>query len=112
MKDYTLETLLDLNGFIIEVGQGFWVKMEVKKIKSFTNKNSDSIKYSLTLHDPDGNRLLGYDNAHNIRNAKHNVLPDHKHKGEKVVVYNYKNAEQLLTDFWQDVENVLRRRLH
>lgn len=35
-RDYTLETLLDLDGMIVEVGQGLWVKMNAIKIKNPT----------------------------------------------------------------------------
>ena len=111
-KDHTLETLLDLDGFIAEIGQGYWVKFEVKRIKKININKPYGIKYSLTLHSPDGNRILGYDNAHQAPGTKFSDPHDHKHKNERIVQYDYNNAEQLLTDFWNDVEKLLAKWRH
>lgn len=35
-NDPTLDTLLDLNGFIAEIGRGYWVKIEARKVKEDT----------------------------------------------------------------------------
>jgi len=110
--DYTLETLLDLDGMIVEVGQGLWVKMNAIKIKTPTHNKPYGIKYSLTLHDPDGQRLLGYDNAHRIPKTNIDVPADHKHKGARIIRYTYQNPEQLLADFWKDVDLILKRRIN
>ena len=110
--DYTLETLLDLDSMIMEVGQGLWVKINAKRIKTPDHNKPYGIKYSLTLHDPNGQRLLGYDNAHRIPKSNVKVPADHKHKGERIVIYNYQNAEQLLGDFWNDVDLILKRRIN
>jgi len=110
--DYTLEMLLDLDGMIVEVGQGLWVKMNAKKINTLTSSKPCGIKYSLTLHDPDGQRLLGYDNAHKIPKTNMDAPADHKHKGERIIRYNYQNAEQLLADFWKDVDLILKKRIN
>ena len=47
------------------------------------------LNYSLTLHDDEGERLLGFDNAHAIREgsgpgARTRNEYDHKHSGEQV----------------------------
>ena len=110
--DYTLETLLDLDSMIMEVGQGLWVKINAKRIKTPDHNKPYGIKYLLTLHDPNGQRLLGYDNAHRIPKSNVKVPADHKHKGERIVIYNYQNAEQLLADFWNDVDLILKRRIN
>ncbi len=31
--DYALKTLIDLEGFIAEIGHGYWVKIEAKKVE-------------------------------------------------------------------------------
>lgn len=111
-EDYTLETLLDLDGFIAEIGQGYWVKFEFKKIKTPHVNKPHGIKYSLTLHSPEGNRIIGYDNAHQIPGADFTSPHDHKHKSSGIVQYNYQNAEQLLSDFWQDVDKFLKSWRH
>jgi hypothetical protein len=62
-QDHTLEMLLDLDDYTVVLEEGFWVKMEVKRVQSNSGKPFD-IKYSLTLHNPEGGRILGFDNAH------------------------------------------------
>ena len=57
--------LLELNGFIIEQKYGYWVKFEVS-LTDISLKRPHGIRYSLTLHNKDGQRVLGYDNAHAV----------------------------------------------
>lgn len=112
MRDNTLETLLELNGFIAEVENGYWVKMEAKRISSPNINKPYGIKYSLTLHAPSGERMLGYDNAHQVPKADRNAPHDHAHKGQRILQYNYKSATKLLEDFWKDVDRFLGSRRH
>lgn len=44
--------------------------------------------------------------------VKMNAPADHKHKGERIIRYIYQNAEQLLADFWKDVDLILKKRIH
>jgi hypothetical protein len=69
----------------------------------------------VTLHDDDGERLLGFDNAHAIREgsgpgARTRIEYDHKHSGQQVRFYLYANAATLLADFWTEVEAILQKR--
>jgi hypothetical protein len=107
--DHALEALIDLNGYIAELGEGYWVKFEARIVDQDADK-PHGIKYSLTLHDSLGNRILGYDNAHSIPGKPSIKTHDHMHKGNKIVRYAYKDAAQLLEDFWQDVDRILRRK--
>jgi len=74
------------------------------------------IRYSLTLHEPYGNRILGYDNSHAVKPPKKfkfagQRLPyDHKHRHvtDKGVPYEFKDAYQLMTDFFAEVDRVLK----
>jgi hypothetical protein len=73
------------------------------------------LPYSLTLHDEDGERLLGFDNAHPVREtsgpgAATRVEYDHRHSGERVKFYIYTDAATLLAAFWTAVEDILRER--
>lgn len=68
-----------------------------------TSSHPDGIRYSLTLHSPNGARILGYDNRHGIPGDKADVPFDHVHKDRKIAKYSYKNAAQLLDDFFADV---------
>lgn len=105
--DYTLDTLISLDGFIAEVGKGYWIKIEARKVKSDIAKPY-GIKYSLTLHDPKGERILGYDNAHSIPSKPLIKAHDHMHRSGKIINYHYQDAIKLLDDFWEDVDRILR----
>jgi hypothetical protein len=59
--------------------------------------------------------VLGYDNAHapNVRKGPSNrsarpTAFDHLHKGERVLPYGFRSPEDLLVDFWRDVEAILK----
>lgn len=108
-KDYSLEYLLDLNGEIAEVGCGYWVKFSVRRIKA-DKERPHGIKYSLTLHNEKGERIVGYDNAHAPYENKKKEEFDHIHKGERIKRYDYSNAEKLMEDFWQDVNQYLKNK--
>ena len=112
--DDTLDRLLDLDGWVLEVGDGFWVKIEARRVAPTVRKPS-GINYSLCLFGPSDERLICYDNAHRIAVGsgparKRTKLSDHVHKGQKVKPYAYTDAETLLIDFWADVDRVLRER--
>jgi hypothetical protein len=62
------------------------------------------IKYSFTLHDVDGTRLLGYDNAHGVGRA---LAYDHRHRFRRTkesVPYEFRGADELICDFFAAVE--------
>jgi hypothetical protein len=63
-KETGLDYLLGLDGNIeFQNDEGYWVKMDVSRV-AVTAERPLGIKYSLTLHTPDGARLMGFDNAH------------------------------------------------
>lgn len=113
--DTTLENLLDLDGIkmVIDEKLGLWVKFEAS-VTSLSIR-SNGIRYSLSLHDQHGHRIIGFDNAHEIEyGAKRMVSPkrtfDHWHFNEhdEGRPYHYVNAGKLMEDFWSEVE----KRLH
>ncbi|MBM3611319.1 MAG: hypothetical protein FJX18_07385 [Alphaproteobacteria bacterium] len=108
-KDYTLDYLLDLDGEIAEIGDGYWVKFSVHRVKDEDTRRPHGIKYSLTLHNEQGERVLGYDNAHSPYENKKAAFFDHIHKGARTKEYSYSNAEKLIEDFWSDVNKYLER---
>jgi hypothetical protein len=67
-RDATLDTLLDLAGqiFVVDAGGAHWVKFEVRRIEP-TPEKPHGLDYSLTLHGPSGERLVGFDNAHAVK---------------------------------------------
>ncbi len=110
-----IETLLDMNDQIIVQENGFWIKVEAWRVP--TSKDMPyGIRYSLTLHNNYGTRILGYDNAHAIKPPKKfkfagQRLPfDHKHRtaSDKGVPYNFEDAYQLMADFFAEVDLVMR----
>lgn len=109
-----LETLLDLDGSVIGQEGGYWIKIEARQV-IVSEGIPHGIKYSLTLHDQYGKRLLGYDNAHapklpkKYKHAGRVVTYDHKHRHlhDKGFPYEFQDPAQLLTDFFADVDRKL-----
>ncbi len=112
--DKTLENLLDLDDtkMVIDEKLGLWVKFEA--FSTSVSIRSNGVRYSLSLHDKLGNRIMGFDNAHEIEyGSKRKVSPkrtfDHWHFDErdKGRPYDYVNAGKLMEDFWMEVEKRL-----
>ncbi|HRQ63476.1 MAG TPA: DUF6516 family protein [Xanthomonadaceae bacterium] len=116
IRDASLDTLLDLDGSILDQGGGYWIKLEATLVE-VTETIPHGIKYSLTLHEPYGKRVLGYDNAHAVKPPKkfkyagRILAADHKHRhaADKGVPYEFTSAQQLLEDFFHDVDRVLAK---
>ena len=73
--------------------------------------------YFFTLHAPDGTRLVGFDNAHAVSAAggrfkRKAPATDHWHRTEDDPgrPYQFKDAETLIDDFFDEVERVLGAR--
>ena len=112
--DHSLHTLLILDGETFVVEGASWVKFVVKQVP-WSPERPHGLDYSLTLHDWDNQRLLGFDNAHPITEgtgpgARTRIEHDHKHKGERVRFYVYADAATLLGDFWTEVDLILKER--
>jgi hypothetical protein len=103
----SLETLLSLNGEIYPMEKGYWVKFEARRVEA-TAERPYGIAYSVTLHDRNNTRVLGYDNAHAVKPKRKGFQArkttwDHLHKMEIVTAYEFTSAAQLIEDFWQEV---------
>lgn len=106
-----INTLLDLDGVVIEQARGYWTKFEAQHV-AITEERPHGIRYSLTLHDRFGNRIIGFDNAHAVKpkKGKHGCRKyDHRHRHMKDagISYEFVNAHQLLKDFWKEVDKTL-----
>ena len=113
-RDTAIDTLLDLHGSIIEQGGGYWLKFEAWQVEA-SPEIPHGVRYSLTLHEPYGKRILGFDNAHAVKPPKKFKYAgriftyDHKHRhaSDKGVPYEFKDAQQLINDFFAEVDRIL-----
>ncbi len=111
--EFGLEFLLAFDGRIRHLEEGYWIKFEIKRAKA-TKKRPHGLSYSFTLHAPDGSRLVGFDNAHAVpaTESRFNRQPparDHWYRTENDPrrPYEFKDAETLIEDFFNEVERVL-----
>lgn len=110
-----LETLLDLNESILDQEDGYWIKIEAWQVNK-SREIPHGIRYCLTLHEPYGKRILGYDNAHAVKppkrlkyaGARYCFDHIHRHARDKGVPYEFSSPSQLLTDFFEEVDRVLK----
>lgn len=112
-RDEGLQRLLDLDGFLAEVGGGYWVKIEARRV-AIDAARPHGVAYTLTLHEPDGRRAFGIDNAHPVRTTRgpagrSSTARAHLHRGETVRPYVYRGADTLVDDFWRGVADILRK---
>jgi hypothetical protein len=112
-EDVGLSTLLELDGEIYDQGDGYWVKIEARRVVP-TLHVPHGIRYSLTLHDRYGMRMLGFDNAHAIpckgrRHVARRLDYDHRHRHsrDRGVPYIFVSAHRLLADFFHAVDATL-----
>ncbi|SUS05518.1 conserved hypothetical protein [Candidatus Defluviicoccus seviourii] len=112
-REYTLEFLLDFDGRVHWLESGHCLKFKIRRV-DYSAHRPHGLRYSFTLHDPKGRRLIGFDNAHHpsqrrgMAIAKHTAM-DHWHRtrSEAGRPYAFKDAETLLADFFREVRRVL-----
>lgn len=114
--EHTLEFLLDFDGRRHWYEGGYWLKFEIKRVEK-SEERPHGLRYSFTLHAPDGTRLVGFDNAHSVPSKgshfKKRLGPtDHWHRTESDPgrPYAFKDAEKLIEDFFKEVERALKER--
>jgi hypothetical protein len=110
-RDLSLDTLLELDGQVLVVDPNgrHWVRFVVTRVPVSSEK-PHGLDYSLTLHGPDGERLVGFDNAHPVGRQRRGDPQDHRHRLQTVRPYDYRDAATLLGDFWALVDAVLKER--
>jgi len=114
--DRGLETLLDLHDSILDQGGGYWIKIEAWRTQ-ISGDIPHGVRYSLSLHEPHGRRLLGYDNAHAVRprggfryaGSRRPFDHRHRHFGDEGEPYGFQSAWQLLEDFFRDADRILQQ---
>ncbi len=109
--DSAFDALLDLDGItlVVDPGGGHWVRFVVTRIEPSPEK-PHGLDYSLTLHGPNGERLVGFDNAHPVGDQERGDPQDHRHRLRTIKPYEYSDAATLLADFWKDVDSMLREK--
>lgn len=110
-RDSALDALLDLDGqvLVVDPAGGHWVRFVVTRVPPSPGK-PHGLDYSLTLHGPGGERLVGFDNAHPVGRGRCGEPQDHHHRLGRVRSYEYRDAASLLSDFWTAVDSALRQR--
>ena len=106
--DDTLEFLLAFDVPVHWLECGHWLKFEIRRVDP-TPERPHGLRYSFTLHDPQGHRLVGFDNAHGVGNSRGTfktkaAASDHWHRtpDDEGMPYVFKDADTLLADFFQD----------
>jgi len=114
VNEHTLQFLLSFNGRVHRYAGGYWLKFEITE-REESEEQPHGLSYSLTLHGPDNRRLIGFDNAHGVpgkgsRFKKRPKAMDHWHRTDKDEgrPYDFKDAETLMDDFFDEVERVLK----
>jgi hypothetical protein len=112
--EHTLEFLLTFDGRTHHYRDGYYMKFEIKRVDP-TAERPHGLRYSFTLHGPKGTRLVGFDNAHRVapsprRPGGKSKTADHWHRtaDDPGKPYKFLSAEQLIDDFFDEVERVLK----
>ena len=115
-QDPGTDALLDLDGqiLVVDAKGAYIVRFSAQRVER-TAERPHGLNYSLTLHGPAGERLIGFDNAHSIRKSRgpggrHGGPADHRHRLNEARPYRYKDAATLLSDFWADVDRYLKEK--
>jgi hypothetical protein len=108
MPDESMRRLLDYDRRRYWMVNGWSIRFRVAEVAP-TAARPHGIKYSFTLHDVDGTRLLGFDNAHGVPRMQ---AYDHRHRFRhpaEMVPYNFRGADELVCDFFVAVEQACRQ---
>lgn len=105
MTDEDMDRLLAFHRRRYWLTNGWSIWIRVWPIEPSTAR-PHGIRYSFSLHDVDGTRILGYDNAHAIPQQ---VEHDHWHRFRQMgrrVPYEFVDADTLVADFFSAVRRV------
>jgi len=77
-----------------------------------TPERPHGLNYSLVLLNAKGERVVCFDNAHAVSQGsgpgkKNSKQYDHKHIGNRITPYNFKDAYTLVSDFWREVDKLV-----
>lgn len=103
--DKDLRNLIEQSG-IHRMANGYQVVIRANWTDACEQK-PHALDYALILQNEHGTRILGFDNSHAYDGAGEDEPWDHEHKPGMVgqrFRYDFMNAGQLLTDFFERVE--------
>lgn len=103
MRDETLDWLLSFDRRRYWLVNGWSIRFRAWTV-NVNEARPFGIRYALTLHDVDGERLLGFDNAHSIPKTE---VHDHRHPYKRikdVKPYVFESADKLVVDFFDAVK--------
>jgi len=109
------EHFLSLDRQWIGYEKGYWVTFRVREVE-VSEHRPHGFQYSLSLHGPNDDRILGYNNAHAVdvgtgpaRKSRRPKAFDHiNQKGKKPAPYAFKSPYDLIKDFLADVDRILK----
>lgn len=110
--DDPLAWLLDYDRRRYWLSNGWSIRFRIWRVEQNRHR-PHGLRYSFTLHDEVGERLLGIDNSHRPKSRafKKAVTHDHRHafrRTEDMLPYEYKDASTLLDDFFELVKRSLK----
>jgi len=106
--DQAMCRLLDYDRRRYWLTTGWSIRFRISQVE-VSDGRPYGIKYAFTLHDLDGTRLLGFDNAHGISRAQ---AYDHRHRfrrTKELLPYEFRGADELICDFFAAVEQACKR---
>lgn len=112
----SLRYLLGFNGEEIRYEGGYIARFKVVEVE-ISDERPFGVAYSLSFHDPNGKRLMGFDNAHPVSRRGGRVgsrmkVHDHWHRDETDTgrPYKFTDAESLIVAFFDQIERILKER--
>jgi hypothetical protein len=108
MSDEAMRRLLEYDRRRYWLTNGWSLRFRIAEVVA-TAARPHGVKYAFTLHDVDGTRLLGFDNAHGVPRTQ---AYDHRHRFRRpaeLVPYGFRGADELICDFFAAVEQACRR---
>lgn len=109
--DRDLLALIGIAG-VHQMSNGWQVVIRAEWVDA-TPQRPHGLSYALILQDENGDRLLGFDNAHGFDGATATDPFDHEHPAGRVgrrIEYPFTSASALITDFFERAQSYCKRR--
>ena len=102
------------DGYTYWFDHGYHASFRFWRVKLPSKSAMHPYRYELVLHEPSGERIMGFDNAHPIRwksgkfnQRSRNADHWHRDRSDRGRPYDFVSISQLLEDFFQQVERDL-----